>query len=171
MEYRQLGRSGVRVSVIGLGTNRFGTKTLPQDQVDRIIDAAQDLGINLIDTANTYTNGRSEQTLGKALKRRWDRFVLATKVSMSIGDGPNDVGASRYHIMNAVDLSLSLLQNDHIDMYYIHRWDHTTPIEETLRALDDLVRMGKVRYVGASAFASWQLGDTFRLPPNFNWGT
>ena len=157
MEYRQLGKSGVRVSVIGIGTNRFGSERLPQDQVNRIVDALQDLGINFIDTANSYTDTRSEQTLGEALKGRWDRFVLATKFSMPAGDGPNDRGASRYHLMNSVEASLKRLQSDHIDLYYLHRWDETTPIEETLRALDDLVRAGKVRYVGASACAAWQL--------------
>jgi aryl-alcohol dehydrogenase-like predicted oxidoreductase len=157
MEYRQLGNSGVRVSVIGLGTNRFGSEALPQEDVKDIIDAALDLGINHIDTADVYTSGRSEETLGEALKGRWDRFFLATKFYFPTGDGPNDRGASRYYTMNAVEASLRRLQSDHIDLYYVHRWDETTPIEETLRALDDLVRAGKVRYVGASEFSSWQL--------------
>lgn len=157
MEYRQLGRSGVRVSVIGLGTNRFGSDVLPQAGVNNIIDAAMDVGINFIDTANAYTRGRSEETLGKALKGRWDRFVLATKFYFPVGDGPNDRGASRYHMVNAVEASLRRLQSDHIDLYYVHRWDDDTPLDETLRGLDDLIQAGKVRYVGASAFASWQL--------------
>jgi aryl-alcohol dehydrogenase-like predicted oxidoreductase len=157
MEYRQLGSAGVRVSVIGLGTNRFGTDAVPQGEVNNIIDAALDVGINLIDTANMYTKGESERTLGQALKGRWDRFVLATKFWFPVGEGPNDRGASRYHMMNAVAASLQRLQSDHIDLYYVHRWDEHTPIDETLRALDDLIRAGKVRYVGASEFASWQL--------------
>ena len=169
MEYRQLGKSGVRVSVIGIGTNQFGGENLPQDKVNRIVDALQDLGINFIDTADRYTGSRSEQTLGKALKGRWDRFVLATKFSRPVGDGPNDRGASRYHLMNAVEASLKRLQSDHIDLYYLHRWDETTPIEESLRALDDLVRTGKVRYVGASNFASWQLSRANLLAELRDW--
>lgn len=169
MEYRQLGNSGVRVSATGLGTNRFGSDVLPQEAVNNIIDAALDLGINFIDTANAYTDGRSEQTLGEALKGRWDKFVLATKFYFPVGDGPNDQGTSRYHIMNAVEASLRRLQSDHIDLYYVHRWDENTPIEETLRALDDLVCMGKVRYVGASAFASWQLAHANLLAEVRGW--
>jgi aryl-alcohol dehydrogenase-like predicted oxidoreductase len=169
MEYRQLGNSGVRVSVIGLGTNRFGADVLPQGEVNDLIDAALDLGINMIDSANTYTRGRSEETLGEALKGRWDRFVLATKFYMPTGDGPNDRGASRYHVMNAVEASLRRLQSDHIDLYYVHRWDEHTPIEETLRALDDLIRAGKVRYLGASEFASWQLARANLLAEVRGW--
>ncbi len=157
MEYRQLGPAGVRVSVIGLGTNRFGTAKLPQAGVASVIDAAQELGINFIDTSNSYQEGRSEEALGYALKGRWDRFVLASKFFFPVGPGTNDRGTSRYHLMNAVEASLRRLQSDHIDLYYVHRWDNTTPIEETLRGLDDLIRQGKVRYVGASDFASWQL--------------
>lgn len=156
MIYRQLGSAGVRVSAIGLGTNQFGGK-VDQAGVNNIIDAAIDLGINFIDTADIYTQGRSEETLGVALKGKWDRVVLGTKVSMKTGDGSNDWGAARYHIMNNVERSLRSLQSDHIDLYQIHRFDDTTPIEETLRALDDLVRSGKVRYIGASNFAAWQL--------------
>ncbi|MEZ4867614.1 MAG: aldo/keto reductase [Caldilineaceae bacterium] len=156
MNYRQLGSAGVRVSVIGLGTNQFGGK-VDQAGVNNIIDAAIDLGINLIDTADTYAQGRSEETLGVALQGKWDKVVLATKVSMKTGEGPNDWGAARYHIMHNVERSLRSLQSDHIDLYQIHRWDATTPLDETLRALDDLVRSGKVRYVGASNFAAWQL--------------
>jgi aryl-alcohol dehydrogenase-like predicted oxidoreductase len=169
MEYRQLGSSGVRVSVIGLGTNRFGAEMLPQNQVNNIIDAAQELGINFIDTSNSYTGGKSEETLGIALKGRWDRFVVATKFYMAVGEGPNDRGASRYHLVNAAEASLRRLQSDHIDLYYVHRWDETTPIEETLRALDDLIRMGKVRYLGASGFASWQLAHANLLAEIRGW--
>jgi aryl-alcohol dehydrogenase-like predicted oxidoreductase len=163
MEYRQLGRAGVRVSVIGLGTNRFGSDAVPQKKVNNLIDAAQDVGINLIDTADVYTKGRSEETLGVALKGRWDRFVVATKFTFPTGEGPNDRGASRYHIANAVEASLRRLQSDHIDLCYVHRWDENTPIEETLRALDDLIRAGKVRYVGGSEFAAWQLARSNAL--------
>lgn len=157
MEYRQLGSAGVRVSVIGLGTNQFGSNMLPQAEVNSLLDAAQEMGINFIDSADVYQNGRSEETLGVALKGRWDQFVVATKGYFAVGDGPNDKGASRYHLQNAVEASLRRLQSDHIDLYYMHRWDEHTPIEETLRTLDDLVHSGKVRYIGASAYASWQL--------------
>lgn len=156
MIYRQLGSAGVRVSTIGLGTNQFGGK-VDQAGVNNIIDAAIDLGINLIDTADVYQQGRSEETLGVALKGKWDKVVLATKVRSSMGNGANDKGASRYHIMQGVEASLRRLQSDYIDLYQIHSWDSTTPIEETLRALDDLVCSGKVRYVGASNFSGWQL--------------
>jgi aryl-alcohol dehydrogenase-like predicted oxidoreductase len=168
VEYRQLGHAGVRVSVIGMGTNQFGSK-VDQTTVSSVIDAAQDLGINFIDTADVYAQGKSEETLGHALKGRWHRFVLATKVYGKTGDGPNDYGASRYHIMNGIEASLRRLQSDHIDLYQIHRWDENTPIEETLRALDDLVRSGKVRYVGASAFASWQLAKANLLADLQGW--
>jgi len=169
MEYRHLGRAGVQISVIGLGTNRFGSEALPKVEVSKIIDTALELGINFIDTANTYVRGRSEETLGHALKGRRDHFILATKGGLPIGDGPNDRGASRYHLLRAFDISLQRLHTDHIDLYYAHRWDHTTPIEETLRALDDLVRLGKVCYVGASEYTSWQLAHTNLLAEVRGW--
>lgn len=168
MQYRQLGSAGVRVSAIGLGTNQFGGK-VDQDGVNRIIAGAIELGINFIDTADVYTQGRSEETLGVALKGRWNQVVLATKVRSKMGDGPNDQGASRYHIAEAVEASLRRLQSDHIDLYQIHSWDATTPIDETLRALDDLVRAGKVRYVGASNFAAWQLARANLLAELRGW--
>ncbi len=169
MEYRKLGKSGVKVSVIGLGTNRFGLETVPQTAVNRMIDAALDLGINFIDSADIYTKGQSETTLGNALKGRWDKVVLATKFSMEVGTGPNERGGSRYHLLNAVEDSLKRLQSDHIDLYYLHRWDASTPIEETLRGLDDLIRMGKVRYIGASNFAAWQLAKANLLAEFRGW--
>ena len=169
MEYRQLGHTGVRVSMIGLGTNRFGSPDVAQPEVNRIIDLALDLGVNFIDTANVYIDGRSEETLGHALRGRMDKVVLATKFSFPKKDGPNSWGASRYQLMQAVDASLRRLQADHIDLYYAHRWDETTPIEETLRALDDLIRMGKVRYIGASAYASWQLAHANVLAELRGW--
>ena len=133
MEYRRLGKAGVNVSVIGMGTNQFGGK-VDQEMVHNVIDAALDLGINFIDTADVYQSGRSEETLGHALKGKWDRFVVATKVFFSTGDGPNDRGGSRYHIQNGVEASLRRLQTDHIDLYQMHRWDAETPIAETMRA-------------------------------------
>lgn len=168
MEYRQLGNSGVRVSVIGLGTNQFGGP-VDQEGVNRVIAEAIDLGINFIDTADSYQSGRSEETLGHALKGRWQDVILATKVYSEVGEGPNDKGGSRYHIMNGVEASLRRLQSDHIDLYQMHRWDADTPIEETLRALDDLVSSGKVRYIGASAYASWQLAKANLLADFKGW--
>ena len=169
MEYRQLGNAGVRVSVIGLGTNRFGSPAVPATEVSRILDAALDLGINFIDSSNSYVQGQSEATLGQALKGRWNKCVVATKFVMPAGSGPNDRGASRYHMMHALESSLCRLQSDHVDLYYVHRWDPTTPIEETLRALDDLVRLGKIRYVGVSDFASWQLAHANLLAELRGW--
>jgi len=168
MEYRQLGTSGVRISVIGMGTNRFGS-VVEQNQVNTIIDRAIDLGINFIDTADVYTGSESEKTLGIALNGKWDKVVLATKGYFAVGEGTNDIGASRYHIRNAVEASLKRLQTDHIDLYQMHRWDENTPIEETMRTLDDLVSSGKVRYIGASAYASWQLAKANLLAEMHNW--
>ncbi|MBI3944170.1 MAG: aldo/keto reductase [Chloroflexi bacterium] len=168
MEYRQLGKSGARVSVIGLGTNQFGGK-VDQQGVNDIIDAALEQGINFIDTSDTYQKGRSEETLGVALKGRWHKVVFATKVYGKMGEEPNDYGASRHHIINGVEASLRRLQTDHIDLYQIHRWDATTPIEETLRALDDLVSSGKIRYIGASNYAAWQLARANLLAEIHGW--
>ena len=149
MEYRKLGQSGLKVSAIGIGTNQFGGKVDLQTTKE-IIHRAFDLGVNFIDTADVYTGGRSEEFLGQALKGNWERVVLATKVG-------EDQGASRYHITRAVEASLRRLDHDHIDLYQIHFWDPDTPIEETMRTLDDLIRSGKVRYIGASNFTAWQL--------------
>jgi aryl-alcohol dehydrogenase-like predicted oxidoreductase len=157
VEYRRLGGAGLKLSVIGLGTNQLGSAHVPQAEADRIVAAALDAGINHLDTADAYQKGGSEEALGRALQGRWDRVVLATKFHMPTGDGPNDRGNSRYHILNACEASLRRLQSDHIDLYYAHRFDTETPIEETLDALADLVRQGKVRYLGASQFAAWQL--------------
>jgi len=169
MEYRQLGNSGVRVSVVGLGTNRFGTDVMSQDAVNDIIALAQERGVNFIDTADVYQQGKSEERLGVALQGRWDKFVVATKFCFAMGDGINDKGASRYHMLNALDASLRRLQTDHIDLYYLHGWDVNTPIEETLRALDDVVRAGKVRYIGASQFTAWQLAYANLLAETRGW--
>jgi aryl-alcohol dehydrogenase-like predicted oxidoreductase len=168
MQYRLLGRSGLHVSVIGLGTNQFGGK-VDQAGVNAIIAGALDLGVNFIDTADVYQKGCSETTLGVALQGKWDKVVLATKAFNPMGDGPNDKGASRYHLISAVEASLRRLQSDHIDLYQMHRWDAATPIEETLRALDDLVRSGKVRYIGASNYMAWQLARANLLAEFNRW--
>jgi len=156
MHTRNLGRSGLKVSAVGLGANRFGNKC-DLDTTQRILHAALDLGVNFVDTADVYAQGRSEDFIGTAIRDRRDRYVIATKVQGRTGDGPNDRGTSRHHILNGVEASLRRLQTDYIDLYQIHNWDDETPLDETLRALDDLVRAGKVRYVGASNFAAWQL--------------
>jgi aryl-alcohol dehydrogenase-like predicted oxidoreductase len=169
MEYRQLGNSGVRVSVVGLGTNRFGSADVPQAEVNKIVDAALDAGVNFLDTANVYNEGRSEEALGVALKGRMDKVVLATKFNFPRKTSANSWGASRYQMMQAVEQSLRRLQTDHIDLYYCHRWDDTTPIEETLRALDDLIRMGQVTYIGASVYAAWQLAHANLLAELKGW--
>lgn len=158
MEYRNLGCSGLKVSEIGLGGNTFGLRADEQTSL-AIIDQAIDLGINYIDTADMYTQGRSEEIVGKAVKSQRSRVIIATKFGRAMGDGPNDQGGSRYYIMKAVEASLRRLQTDYIDLYQAHLPDPTTPIEETLRALDDLVRDGKVRYIGCSNFAAWQIAE------------
>ena len=169
MEYRQLGNSGVRVSVVGLGTNRFGSQEVGQAEVNRLIDGALETGVNFIDTANVYNDGRSEETLGTALKGRMDKVVMATKFSFPRKTSANGWGASRYHMIQAVEQSLRRLQSDRIDLLYCHRWDDTTPIAETLRGLDDLIRMGKVTYIGASLYASWQLAHANVLAEIKGW--
>jgi aryl-alcohol dehydrogenase-like predicted oxidoreductase len=154
--------------VIGLGTNRFGT-VVEQKVVNSLMDAAIDAGLNLIDTADVYGAGKSEETLGVALESRRDRVLLATKAYHPTGPGPNDQGTSRFHLLNAVEDSLRRLRTDHIDLYQMHRWDKTTPIEETMRTLDDLIRSGKLRYIGASNFASWQLAKANLLAEMHHW--
>lgn len=157
MQYRNLGFSGLKVSTIGLGTNQFGGKC-DLETTKNIIAAALDVGINFIDTADVYQNGRSETFIGEALKDHpRDQVLVATKVRHPMGEGPNQRGTSRHHILNSVDASLKRLQTDYIDLYQIHTWYSEAPIDETMRALDDLVRWGKVRYIGASNFSAWQL--------------
>jgi aryl-alcohol dehydrogenase-like predicted oxidoreductase len=156
MQFRNLGKSGLKVSSIGLGTNQFGGK-VDLNATKNIIAAALDVGVNLIDTADVYQGGRSEEYIGEALKERRGQALIATKVFFKVGDGPNDQSASRQHILSGVEASLKRLKTDYIDLYQIHRWDAETPIEETMKALDDLVRAGKVRYIGASNFSGWQL--------------
>lgn len=156
MSYKSLGMSGVKVSPLCLGSMNFASPTNEKESI-RIIDHAIDAGINFIDTANVYNNGASEQIIGKTLKSKRDKIVLATKVHGKTGDGPNDRGNSRYHILREVEASLRRLQTDRIDLYQLHRPDPETPIEEQLSALNDLVRQGKVRYFGTSTFPAWQL--------------
>ena len=156
MEYRYLGKSGLKVSAIGLGTNNFGRR-LDADASALVINHALDMGVNMIDTSNSYGDGYSEEYIGRALKGKREKAIIATKVSSTVGEGPNDGGNSRQHIMAEVENSLRRLKTDYIDLYQIHWHDPHVPIEETLRALDDLVRQGKVRYVGCSNFTAWQV--------------
>lgn len=168
MHYRQLGKSGLKVSAIGLGTNQFGGK-VDLEGTKNILDVALDMGVNLIDTADVYQDGRSEENIGAALKGQRDQALIATKVFFKVGEGPNDRGASRQHILAGVEASLRRLQTDYIDLYQIHRWDAETPIEETMQALDDLVHQGKVRYIGASNFSGWQLAHANAIAELQGW--
>jgi aryl-alcohol dehydrogenase-like predicted oxidoreductase len=156
MEYRRLGNSGLKVSEIGLGGNNFGRRADEQTSI-AVIDHAIEMGINFIDTADIYGDGISEQYVGKAVKGKRSQVLIATKFAGEMGKGPNQSGGSRHYIMKAAEASLKRLQTDYIDLYQMHFVDPETPIEETLRALDDLVRSGKVRYIGCSNFAAWQL--------------
>ncbi len=162
MEYRNLGRTGVKVSAICLGAMMFGGRTSPEDSA-AIIDKAIDHGINFIDTANRYSLGRSEEVVGEAIKRRGrrDSLVLATKVHGQMdAEDPNAQGNSRRHVIQQCEASLRRLQTDWIDLYQIHRPQSDIPIDETLRAMDDLIRDGKVRYIGSSTFGAWQLVES-----------
>ncbi len=156
MQYRRMGSSGLHVSVVGLGTNNFGFR-MDEESSIRVCRHAMDEGINFIDTADSYGNGLSEERIGMALKGNRHDAIIATKAANPVGEGPNKRGASRHHIMNQVEASLRCLQTDYIDLYQIHRPDANTPIEETMRALDDLVSQGKVRYIGCSNFSAWQV--------------
>ena len=166
MEYVRLGNSGLKVSRICLGAMSFGNAMpwmVEKDQALKVINKAWDLGINFFDTANVYSRGRSEEILGGALKGRREDAVIATKVYGKMGDGPNDSGLSRKHIMKQINDSLKRLQTDYVDLYQIHRWDYETPIEETLSTLTCLVREGKVRYIGASSMWTWQFATAIYI--------
>jgi aryl-alcohol dehydrogenase-like predicted oxidoreductase len=169
MQYRSLGRTGVMISSLCLGTMNFGRGT-SEDESFRIIDAAIDSGINFIDTANNYNAGESEIIVGKALKRNGKRqqVFLATKFFNIVGPGPNDRGHSRLHVMQAVEDSLRRLQTDHIDLYQLHRPPFAVPQDEILQALDDLVRQGKVRYIGASNFPAWKIMEGIKVSEKHN---
>ncbi len=154
MDYRRLGNSGLEVSAVGLGANNFGLR-IDAKESEAVIRQALELGINFIDTTDSGTR-LSEEYIGRSLKGITDEVLVATKVGGRTGEGPNKSGASRWQIMNQLEISLRGLRREYVDLYQIHRPDPHTPIEETLRALDDLVRQGKVRYIGCSNFAAWQ---------------
>src|SRR4051794_18768560 len=164
MEHRYLGKSGLRVSSIGLGTMGFGgggkfavVGTNGVDEAKSQIDLCLDAGVDLVDTADAYSGGASEQIVGEAIKGRRDRIVLATKARFATGDGPNDQGLSRHHLIAACEASLRRLDVDYIDLFQVHQWDGMTPLEETLGALETLVQQGKIRYVGCSNFSAWHI--------------
>jgi aryl-alcohol dehydrogenase (NADP+) len=176
MQYANLGQTGLKVSRICLGCMSFGSKkwrewVIEEHESRPIIQKALDLGINFFDTANMYSLGVSEEILGRALKdfAKRDEVVIATKVYFPMKEFPNQGGLSRKHIFSEIDASLRRLQTDYVDLYQIHRWDYSTPIEETLEALNDLVRMGKVRYVGASSMFAWQFAKALYLADLHGW--
>ena len=176
MRYRLFGRTGLYVSELCFGAMTFGGKGFwevvgktPQEEADRLVGVALDAGINFFDTADVYSEGESEKILGRALGSRRRDVVLATKVRGRVGQGPNQVGLSRRHIHESIDGSLKRLGTDWVDLYQIHGFDAVTPLDETLRALDDVVRAGKVRYVGCSNLAAWQLAKANGLAAKRGW--
>ncbi len=170
MEYRQLGHSGLRIAPLTLGTMGFGGEgmfknvgTGDVEAARRQIDLAVDRGVNLIDTANMYSAGTAEEIIGEALGDKRDQILLATKARFPMGQGPNDAGLSRHHLIRACEASLRRLGTDYIDLYQVHEWDGQTPLEETLAALEHLIQSGKVRYVGCSNFAGWQVSKALGI--------
>lgn len=168
MEYRLLGRTGVKVSPLCLGAMNFGGATQEADSI-HIIHAALEAGINFIDTANVYNGGQSEIAVGKALFGRRDRVVLATKVHGKVGDGPNDQGNSRLHILKACEDSLRRLNTDYIDLYQVHRPNPEIPVDETMRALSDLIQAGKVRYIGCSTHPAWMVMEALGVSERYGY--
>ena len=167
LEQRRLGTSGFTVPLLGLGTNNFGGRSDEAASL-KVVDASIDIGANFFDTANIYTGTKSETIIGKALKGRRDKVILTTKFGLSMGAGPNMQGGSRGHILNELDTSLRRLQTDYLDLYQMHMVDRSTPIEETLRTLDDLVRAGKVRYIGCSNYDAWHLVEALHTSRALN---
>jgi aryl-alcohol dehydrogenase-like predicted oxidoreductase len=178
MEYRQLGRSGLKVPELCFGAGTFGAANeffkawseTTQEEANRIVDICLDAGINLFDTADIYSDGESEKTLGKALaKHNREDVMISTKATFRLGKGPNDVGSSRYHLIQSAERSLKRLGTDYIDIYHLHGFDATSPVEETLRALDDLVREGKIRYIACSNFSGWHLMKSLSVSERYGW--
>jgi aryl-alcohol dehydrogenase-like predicted oxidoreductase len=164
MEYRSLGRSGLKVSLHSLGSMNFSGEgffgmagNVSLTDAGRLVDIAVEHGVNLIDTSNAYTSGKSEEALGEILKGRSEQLLVGTKVRFAMGDGPNQKGLSRFHIIEQCEASLKRLKRDRIDIYFLHQWDGSTPVEETMEALDTLVKQGKVRYIGCSNFSGWHI--------------
>lgn len=165
MEYRQLGGSGLKVPVLSLGTGTFGGSgqffkawgTTGVEEATRLVDICLDAGLNMFDSADIYSNGLAEEVLGNAMKGKRDKLLISTKATFRFGDGPNDVGSSRHHITRSVEASLRRLGTDYIDLFQLHAFDAVTPVEEAVSTLDDLVRAGKIRYIGCSNFSGWHL--------------
>jgi len=165
MEYRRLGASGLKVPVLSFGTGTFGGGNeffkawgaADVKEATRLVDLCLDAGVTMFDSADVYSNGMAEEILGEAVKGRRDKVLISTKATFPMGDGPNDLGSSRFHLIEAVEAALKRLQTDHIDLFQLHALDLHTPMEETLSTLDDLVRAGKIRYIGASNFSGWSL--------------
>ncbi|GAB3924819.1 aldo/keto reductase [Larkinella terrae] len=177
MEYRQLGASGLKVPVLSFGTGTFGGGTeffkawgsTQVDEATRLVNRCLDAGLTLFDTANVYSRGLSEEILGKALSGLRDKALISTKATFKMGDGPNDFGSSRFHLVKACEDSLRRLNTDYIDIYYMHGFDGNTPVEETLSALNDLVQSGKVRYIGCSNFSGWHLMKSLSVSERYGW--
>jgi aryl-alcohol dehydrogenase-like predicted oxidoreductase len=178
MEYRQLGRSGLKVPELCFGAGTFGSSNeffkawseTTQEEANRIVDICMDAGMNLFDTANIYSDGESEKALGKALaKHNRENLLISTKATFRLGKGPNDVGSSRYHLIQSAERSLKRLGTDYIDIFHLHAFDATSPVEETLRALDDLVREGKIRYIACSNFSGWHLMKSLSVSERYGW--
>jgi aryl-alcohol dehydrogenase-like predicted oxidoreductase len=177
MEYRLLGHSGLKVSALSLGTATFGGgneffRAWGQTDVDeakRLIDICLEAGINLFDTSDIYSYGLSEEILGKAVQGKRNNLLISTKTTFRFGDGPNDAGSSRYHILKACEASLRRLGTDYIDIYHMHGFDQLTPIDETLETLDTLVRSGKVRYIACSNFSGWHLMKSISISEKYGW--
>jgi aryl-alcohol dehydrogenase-like predicted oxidoreductase len=177
MEYRQLTGSGLRVPVLGFGTATFGGAgdffkawgSTDTTGAKRFIDICLESGLNFFDTANGYSAGLAEEILGKALEGRRNDVLVSTKATFPTGGGANDFGSSRFHLIKACEDSLRRLKTDHLDLYYMHGFDATTPVEETLSALDDLVRSGKIRYIGCSNFSGWHLMKSLAISERYGW--
>lgn len=177
MEYKQLGASGLQVPVLSFGTATFGGgskffKAWGDTQIDeakRMVNLCLDAGVNFFDTANVYSHGLSEEILGKALEGLRDSVLISTKATFTMGDGPNDYGSSRIHLLKSCEESLKRLNTDHIDVYHLHGFDGNTPVEETLHALEDLVTSGKVRYIACSNFSGWHLMKSLSVSERYGW--
>src|SRR6201997_554361 len=177
MEYRQLGYSGLKVPVLSFGTVTFGGKgdffsawgNSDVAEACRLVDICLDAGVNFFDTADVYSNGVSEEILGKAIAGRRSSVLVSTKASFRMGNGPNDLGSSRYHLIQACEASLRRLGTDYIDIYHLHGFDQITPVEEALQTLDTLVRSGKVRYIACSNFSGWHLMKSLAVSERYGW--
>ena len=177
MEFRSLGGSGLKVPVLCFGTGTFGGRgdffstwgNSDTAEATRLVDICIDAGVTMFDTANVYSDGHSEEILGQAIGDRRSKVIISSKATFSMGDGPNDVGSSRYHLISAVEASLRRLKTDYIDIYTLHAFDAQTPLEETLRTLDTLVQSGKVRYIACSNFSGWHLMKSLAISDKFGW--